>query len=127
MIKSDQNTLFRIVFDAVDKHMVLRTSELRSDYDVLYCSISILLGAIGSYAANQIPNIKQLRELLQKGDRKSVEEAVEMIQNTTIEFVIPEERRELATVFCASIPFENLDKNALSTELVDAVFSSRME
>ena len=117
------NELLKRVFHGVDQYMAPRESELRSDYDLTYCSVSVVLGLVASYAANQIPNFAEIHVAVKNRQRQDVERAIQELGETNIEIEIPDQRSELSSVVQAALADSTADPQAMSAALIDAVFS----
>lgn len=99
-------------------------NDYRSDYDLLYCVVSIALGVIASYAANQIPN---LRPNIPASPRRSeLENLLELLASCEFELTLKHtvaDRTSLIEKIEMSIPVGFEDRRPLSEAVVDAFFS----
>jgi len=108
---------------AVNEHRDFQETEYRSDYDLLYCVVSIALGVIASYAANQIPN---LRTTLPANPRRSeLEDLLGLLGNCDFELTLKHtvaERTAMIEKIEMTIPSGFEDRRPLSEAVVDSFF-----
>jgi hypothetical protein len=119
------NALVNRISSVVNERRDSQENDYRSDYDLLYCVVSIALGVIASYAANQIPN---LRPTLPVHPRRSeLESILELLGDCDFELSLKHtvaERNSLVEKIEMSIPLGFEDRRPLSEAIVDAFFSS---
>ena len=124
-MKISINALVNRISNVVNDRRNSQENDYRSDYDLLYCVVSIALGVIASYAANQIPN---LRPTLPVGPRRSeLENILELLGSCDFELNLKHtvaERTSLIEKIEMSIPLGFEDPRPLSEAIVDAFFSS---
>ena len=120
-IKSLVNRISNVVNERRDS----QENDYRSDYDLLYCVVSIALGVIASYAANQIPNLRPTLPVRPR--RSELESILELLGDCDFELSLKHtvaERNSLVEKIEMSIPLGFEDRRPLSEAIVDAFFSS---
>lgn len=118
------NVMIEKIVNVISSHIRSRETEYRSDYDLVYCVVSVALGITGSYAANQLPNVRL--PLTKDARRADLERLLEMLESCDFQLTLShssEKRAALRGKIEASIPSEVFDKGALATDIVDEFFS----
>lgn len=123
-VKISIKDLVNRISNVVNDRKNFQENDYRSDYDLLYCVVSISLGVIASYAANQIPN---LRSNLPASPRRSeLENLLELLASCEFELTLKHtvaDRTSLIEKIEMSIPVGFEDRRPLSEAVVDTFFS----